>query len=272
MDDAVSCRIHPTAIISPDAELAADVRVGAFAIIEGKTVVGRGCEIRPRAHLIGPLTMGRDNTVFGNVVIGERPQHFQYKGEPTGVEIGDRNTFRENMTVHRGTTHSWKTCIGNDNYFMAGSHVAHDCRIGDRCILVNNALLGGHCVLEDGVTISGNSAIHQFCRMGRLSFLSGASGSSKDVPPFIIQQEINIVAGVNVVGMRRAGLNAEQISAIRRVYQIVYLRGLTLPNALAQVEQELGTIDVVQEFIAFVRASRRGINGTRRGALEPLAA
>jgi UDP-N-acetylglucosamine acyltransferase len=272
MDVTASPRIHPTALISAEAELAPDVEVGAFVVIEGKVRIGPGCVIRPRAHLVGPLTMGKGNTVFGNVVIGERPQHFQYKGEPTGVVIGDGNTFRENVTIHRGTTHSWETRIGNDNYFMAGSHVAHDCQIGNRCILVNNALLGGHCTLEDCVTISGNSAIHQFCRMGRLSFLSGASGSSKDVPPFIIQQEINIVAGVNVVGMRRAGLTPEQINAIRRVYQIVYLRGLTLPNALAQVEQELGKVDVVQEFIAFVRSSKRGINGTRRGATEPLAA
>ncbi len=272
MDVAANPRIHPTALISPEAELAEDVQIGPFVIIEGRVRIGPGCVIRAKAHLIGPLTMGRGNVVYDNVVIGERPQHFQYKDEPTEVEIGDNNVFRENVTVHRGTTHSWVTRIGHENYFMAGSHVAHDCVVGNRCILVNNALLGGHCVLEDNVTISGNSALHQFCRMGRLSFLSGASGSSKDIPPFIIQQEINIVVGVNVVGMRRAGMTAEQIDAIRKVYQIVYLRRLSLPNALAQVEAELGHVDVVREYVAFVRNSKRGINGTRVGASDSLAA
>jgi len=272
MDVTGQPRIHPTALVSAEAQLAEDVRVGPFAIIEGPVRIGPGCVIGAKVHLIGPLVLGRNNRLYDNVVIGERPQHFQYRDEATGVEIGDNNVFRENVTVHRGTTHSWTTRIGNDNYFMAGSHVAHDCQIGNRCILVNNALLGGHCVLEDNVTISGNSALHQFCRMGRLSFLSGASGSSKDIPPFIIQQEINLVAGVNVVGMRRAGMTAEQIDAIRRVYQIVYLKGLALPNALAQVEAELGHVDVVREYVAFVRASKRGINGTRRAGGSALAA
>jgi UDP-N-acetylglucosamine acyltransferase len=258
-----ACRIHPTALISPEAELAPDVEVGAFVIIEGNVRVGPGCVIRPRAHLIGPLTMGRDNQVFGNAVLGERPQHVKYQGEPTGVAIGDGNTFRENVTVHRGTTHSWTTRIGNGNYFMAGSHVGHDCQVGDRCTLVNNAVLGGHCVVGDGVYISGNSGAHQFCRLGRLALLSGTSATTKDMPPFIIQQDFNIVMGVNLVGMRRAGMTAAQINAIRRVYHIVYLQGLSLPNALAKVEAELGAVDVVREFVDFVRQSQRGINGVR---------
>jgi UDP-N-acetylglucosamine acyltransferase len=207
--------------------------------------------------------MGQDNQVFANAVIGERPQHFQYRDEPTSVEIGDGNTFRENVTIHRGTTQSWKTRIGNQNYFMVGSHVAHDCQIGNRCILVNNALLAGHCTLGDNVTISGNSGVHQFCRLGRLCLLSGTSGTTKDIPPFIIQQEINIVNGVNVIGMRRAGLSAEQINAVRQLFHIMYLQGLSLPNALSRAEAELGHMDVVQEFLQFVRESKRGINGTR---------
>ncbi len=259
-------RIHPTAIVSPEAELAGDVQVGAFAIIEGPVKLGAGCILRPRAHLIGPLTMGANNQVYSNAILGERPQHFKYADEPTGVVIGDNNVFRENVTIHRGTTHSWTTRIGHDNYFMAGSHVAHDCVVGDRCILVNNALLGGHCELADNVTISGNSGIHQFCRMGRLSFISGTSASTKDVPPFVIQQGFNIVVGVNVIGMRRAGLSSKQISAIRRLYHIVYLQNLSLPNAVQRAEAELGGVDVVQEFLRFVRESKRGINGTSRDA------
>jgi UDP-N-acetylglucosamine acyltransferase len=258
-----SCRIHPTALVSPEAELAAAVEVGPFVIIEGQVRIGPGCVLRPRAHLIGPLTMGRDNQVYSNAVLGERPQHFQYQDEPTGVAIGDGNTFRENVTVHRGTMHSGTTRIGNGNCFMVGSHVGHDCQVGNQCVLVNNAVLGGHCILEDGAYLSAHSGTHQFCRMGRFSLLSGTSATTKDVPPFIIQQNFNLVAGVNVVGMRRAGMTSAQISAIRRVFHIVFLRGLTLPNALARVEAELGAIDVVREFVAFVRQSQRGINGVQ---------
>jgi UDP-N-acetylglucosamine acyltransferase len=255
--------IHPTAVVSPGAELAPDVTVGAFAIIEGEVRLGPGCVVRPRAHLIGPLVMGRDNDVYSNAVIGEQPQHVRYQGEPTGVRVGDGNVFRENVTVHRGTTDSWETRIGNGNYFMAGSHVAHDCRVGDHCTLVNNALLGGHSVLADRAYVSGNAAVHQFCQMGRLSLLSATSLTTKDVPPFVVQQGVNAVVGVNVVGMRRAGLAARQIDAVRRVFHIVFRRGLVLPDALEQVDAELGDVDVAREFVTFVRASQRGINRAR---------
>ncbi|HMP17783.1 MAG TPA: acyl-ACP--UDP-N-acetylglucosamine O-acyltransferase, partial [Gemmatales bacterium] len=173
--------------------------------------------------------------------------------------------FRENVTIHRGTTGSWTTKIGSSNFFMAGAHVAHDCKIGNKCILANNSLLGGHVELVDHCYVSGNSAVHQFCRMGRLSFLSGISGTTKDIPPFIIQQNINHVVGVNIIGMRRAGLSSAQINAIRRVYHIMYLQHLAIPNALQEAEAELGHIDVVQEFIQFVRDSKRGINGVCDG-------
>jgi UDP-N-acetylglucosamine acyltransferase len=262
--------IHPTAVVSPDAELAPDVSIGALAIIEGKVRLGPGCVVRPRAHLIGPLVMGRDNHVYGNAAIGERPQHAGFRDEPTGVWVGDGNVFRENVTIHRGTTASGETRIGNGNYFMAGSHVAHDCRIGDRCILVNNALLGGHCVVSDGAYVSGNAGVHQFCQLGRLSLLSGCSLTTKDVPPFVIQQGINTVVGVNVIGMRRAGLAAWQIDAIRRTFHVVFRQGLTLPDALEQVEEDYGEVDVVREFVAFVRGSRRGINRIR--GIEPARA
>ncbi len=178
--------------------------------------------------------------------------------------------FREHVTVHRGTTASWKTVIGSRNFLMAGSHVAHDCRVGDGCILANGALLGGHCVLGDGVFLSGNSAIHQFVRVGRLALLSGASGSTKDIPPFVIQQYINTVCGVNVVGMRRAGLTGAQIDAVRRAYHVIFREGLTVPNALARAERELGSVDVVRELVDFIRHSTRGVSTTReRGGHDP---
>ncbi len=183
MSLAQSARIHPTAVVAPEAELAAGVDIGPFVVIEGRVRIGPDCVIRPYAHLCGPLTMGCANVVFSGCVLGERPQHLRYNDEPTAVEIGDHNTFREHVTVHRGTTHTWATRIGNHNFFMAHCHVAHDCRIGHHCILANGALVGGHCTLEDNVYLSGNCAVHQFVRIGRLALLSGCSATTKDIPP-----------------------------------------------------------------------------------------
>jgi UDP-N-acetylglucosamine acyltransferase len=264
MSIAPTARIHPTAVISPEAVLAGDVVVGPHVAIEGPVRIGPGCVIRPQAYLCGPLTMGRSNTVYSGAVLGERPQHLKYNGEPTCVEIGDGNIFREHVTVHRGTTQAWTTRIGNHNFFMVNSHVAHDCRIGNRCILANGALLGGHCILEDNVYLSGNCAVHQFVRIGRLALLSGCSASTKDIPPFIIQQGIDTVVGVNVIGMRRAGISEERINAVRRASRILYRQGLVIPTALARIEQDLGSIDEVAEMLAFIRRSARGINPMRQ--------
>jgi UDP-N-acetylglucosamine acyltransferase len=232
-------------------------------VIDGPVSIGPGCTLRPHAVLIGPLTMGHHNEVYSGVVLGERPQHFRYDNEPTGVEIGDGNVFRENVTIHRGTTHSWATRIGNRNFFMANSHVGHDCQIGNSCILANGALLGGHCTLADNVYLSGNSAVHQFVRIGRLALLSGCSATSKDIPPFIIQQGLDSVGGVNRIGMKRAGLSNDQINAVNLTFHILFREGLVLPAALERLEVQLGQIDVVREMIDFLRQSRRGINGMR---------
>src|SRR5207248_11585385 len=166
MPNAPSARTPPTPVISPEADLADDVQVGAHAVIEGPVRVGPGCVLRPRVLLCGPLTLGRDNIVYSGAVLGERPQHTKYDDEPTGLEIGDHNIIREHVTVHRGTTQSWVTRVGSHNFLMAHSHVAHDCQVGNHCILANGVLLAGHCVLEDSVYMSGNSAIHQWVRVG----------------------------------------------------------------------------------------------------------
>ena len=252
-------RIHPTAIVSPEADLADDVQIGAYAIIEGPVRIGAGCFVRPGAHLFGPLTMGCHNQVFSHAVLGEQPQHSKYAGEATRVEIGDNNIFREGVTVHRGTTATWTTRIGNQNFLMANAHVAHDCVVGNNCILANGSLVGGHCVMEDNVFLSGNSALHQFVRAGRLSLLSGCSGTTKDIPPFIIQQRINVVVGVNVVGMRRSGIPAANIDAVRRAFHLLYREGCAVPEALARIDAEVGKVPEVGEMVAFIRASTRGI-------------
>ena len=259
MPIAQSARIHPTAVVAPEADLGEDVQVGPYVVIEGEVRVGVGCVLRPGAHLIGPLTMGCHNTVYSGAVLGERPQHLKYTDEPTRLVLGDHNIIREHVTVHRGTSHSWETRIGSHNFLMAHCHVAHDCRIGDHCILANGALMGGHCVLEDNVYLSGNCALHQFVRIGRLALLSGVSAATKDIPPFIIQQRINCVVGVNLVGMRRASIPSDHIDAVRRAFYLIYHSGLTLTESLARVEKEVGQVPEVGEMVGFIRQSHRGI-------------
>jgi UDP-N-acetylglucosamine acyltransferase len=263
-----SARIHRTAIVSPLADIGDNVDIGAFAVVEGAVRLGADCIVRPHGVLVGPITMGRGNQVFSGAVLGERPQHLKYNDEPTRLEIGDYNVFREHVTVHRGTTQAWVTRLGNHNYLMAGSHVGHDCTIGNQCILTNGALVGGHCLIEDNVYLSGNSAIHQFIRIGRLAMLQGCSAATKDVPPFIVNHGINVPAGVNIVGMRRAGLSPSQITAVRQAYKIVFRQGLLLSLAIERLEREFGAIDVIQELVTFLKNSPKGISsaGTRSRA------
>jgi UDP-N-acetylglucosamine acyltransferase len=259
MPIAQSARIHPSAVISAEADLGEDVEVGPHVVIEGPVRVGTGCVLRPGVHLLGPVTLGRYNTIFSNAVLGEQPQHTKYKGEPTRVEIGDHNIIREHVTIHRGTTHSWVTKIGSHNFLMANCHVAHDCLIGDHCIIANGALIAGHCVLEDNVFLSGNCAIHQFVRVGRLALLAGVSASTNDIPPFIMISRRNSVSGVNVVGMRRAGIAHASIDGVRKAFHILYREGNLLQQALERLETVLGTIPEVIEMVNFIRGSTRGI-------------
>ena len=259
MSIAQSARVHPTAVIAPEADLGEDVQVGPYVILEGEVRIGAGCVLRPGAHLIGPLTMGCHNTIFSGAVLGERPQHLRYADEPTRLVIGDHNVIREHVTIHRGTTHSWETRIGSHNFLMAHSHIAHDCVVGNHCIIANGALVAGHCVLEDNVYMSGNCAIHQFCRIGRLALLGGVSAATKDIPPFIIQQRMNCVVGVNVVGMRRAGIPTAHIDAVRRAFHLLYRSNMVVPAALEHMERDLGHVAEVAEMITFIRNSSRGI-------------
>jgi UDP-N-acetylglucosamine acyltransferase len=256
-------KVHPSAIIAPEAELADTVEVGAHAILEGHVRVGHDCVIRPGAYLFGPLTMGEGNTVHTGAVLGEKPQHLKYKDEPTSLEIGDGNTFREFVTIHRGTTHHMKTVIGHNNYFMVNSHIGHDCIVGSRNVLANGALVAGHCVLQDNIFLSGNCAVHQFARVGRLALLSGCSITTKDMPPFIMQQGVDNVVGLNLVGMRRAGMTPGQINSLRQAFHILFREGNPLTVACARIDNELGDVDAVQELFTFLRQPGRGINSMR---------
>ncbi|MDB5312102.1 MAG: lpxA [Gemmataceae bacterium] len=266
MTRPVTQLIHPSAVISAEAKLADDVRVGPGAVIDGPVTLGPGCSVGPHAHLVGLLTAGRDNVIGAGAVLGGPPQHLGYKGELTAVEIGGGNTFREHTTVHRGMPvgvgpGTGVTRIGDGNLFMVGSHVAHDCVVGSYGIYANCALLGGHVETGDRVLLSGNSAVHQFCRVGRLALLSGASATSKDIPPFWVMQDVNRVCGVNVIGMRRAGVPTAEIQAVRRAFRVIYMERLTIPAALMRIEADLGTVPAVRELIDFIRASKRGICG-----------
>jgi UDP-N-acetylglucosamine acyltransferase len=261
-----SPRIHPTAVVSAEAKLADDVTVGPYAVLDGPVTLGPGCRVGPHAHLIGPLTMGRDNAIHTGCVIGDAPQHTGYKGEATRAEVGDANTFREHTVIHRGMPveagkpGSGATVIGSHNYFMSNSHVAHDCRVGNHCIFATGAVLGGHAEVHDQAFVSGNAAVHQFCRVGRLAMLGGTSAISQDLPPFwIVQGVINQVMGVNLVGMRRAGIPREEVQAVRTAYKLINRSGLTIPQALEQVEAASGHLPAIRQLVDFIRSSKRGV-------------
>jgi len=251
--------IHPTAVVAAGVRLAPDVRVGPFAVIEKDVTLGAGCVVGPHVHLLGILTAGSNNRFHTGCVLGDAPQHTAYAGEPTRLEIGSDNTFREHVTIHRAMPATGATVIGSHNLFMAGSHVAHDCRIGDSCIFANAAVIGGHVTVMSGAFLSGNSCVHQFCRVGRLAMLSGTSSVSQDLPPFWIVQAVNTARGVNVIGMRRAGIPAAEIQAVRRAYRIITRNGLTISDALRLIEAADGEIPAVAELVAFIRDSKRGI-------------
>ena len=256
--------IHPTAVIDTDAVIAPDVQIGPYAIIDGPVQIGPGCVIEAHGCLSGPLVMGRNNFIGHGAVLGKGPQHRGYRGEPTGVHIGDNNVFREFVTVHRGTVQgNGVTTVGDRNMFMVGCHVGHDVRIGNGCTVVNNALLGGHVTLEDDCILSGHTAVQQKVRIGRLAMLGGTGGTTKDVPPFILQQGYNCVTGLNIIGIRRAGFSAQSIDALRQVFRILYREGRPLPAALEQIEADFGYVAEVAEFVTFIRMSRTGINPAR---------
>jgi UDP-N-acetylglucosamine acyltransferase len=260
--------VHPTAVLGPDVRLAADVVVGPFTVIDGRVTIGPGTVIGPHCQLLGELVIGRNNRFHAGCVIGDAPQHTAHDGTPTRTEIGDGNTFREHVTVHRAMPvgagpGTGVTKIGNDNYLMANAHVAHDCRVGDGCVFANGAVIGGHAEVGDRAFLSGNSAVHQFCRVGRLAMLSGTSAVSQDLPPFWVVQLINVPHGVNVVGMRRAGCSREEITAVREAYKLINKAGLPIREAVDRIAAESGHLPAVRELVEFVRASKRGITTGR---------
>jgi len=253
--------IDPRAIIDPKAELAADVHIGPFSIIGSDVVIGAGTRVGPHVVINGPARIGCDNKIFQFSSLGEMPQDKKYRGEPTLLEIGDRNVIREFCTFNRGTEQGGGvTRIGDDNWIMAYVHLAHDCVVGNNTIFANNASLAGHVVIEDHVILGGFSQVHQFCSLGEHSFTAFGSGVAKDVPPFVmVAGHPAAPHGLNVEGLRRRGFSTETIAQLRRAYKLLYRSNLTLKDALAQMRELAQTTPEVEQMIRFLEKSSRGI-------------
>ena len=255
-----AARIHPTAIISPDAEIAEDVEIGAFAIIGEGCTIGAGCIIAPRATLERNVTLGDSVKVGIGSILGGAPQDLKYAGEETSVEIGDGTVIREYVTVNRGTSHSFKTTVGNNCLLMSYVHIAHDCRLGNNVILSNVVQLAGHVTIEDRAILSGLSAVHQFARIGHHSFIGGMSRVSKDIPPFLkaVGNPVKLY-GLNTIGLQRSGIDEGTIRELKRAYRLLFRSDLNVTQAIERAQTEIEPLPEVLELIRFVEASERGV-------------
>lgn len=259
--------IHPTAIISSGAVLDGSVEVGAYSIIGPNVVIGAGTKIGPHVVIDGHTTIGRDNVIYQFSSIGGAPQDKKYKGEPTRLEIGDRNTIREFCTFNVGTAQDvGVTKLGNDNWIMAYVHLAHDCQIGNNTIFANNAQLAGHVHVGDWVILGGFSNIHQFCQIGAHAMVGMSTSLTQDVPPFVILSGNPAAAhGINVEGLKRRGFTPGQIGVIRNAYKTIYKSKLTLEEAKAALaEEETKSPDSA----SYLRMIREFLNGTTRGIVR----
>lgn len=261
-------RVHPRAAVSPDAVLGDGVEIGPFAVVEAGVVIGARTRILAQAYVCSGTTMGEDNVVHMGAVVGNDPQDKAYDGSPTFLDVGHRNVIREGCSLHRGTAAGSRTVIGDDCYFMANAHVGHNSRVGDGVILANGAVLGGHAQVGERAFLSAYSMIHQHARVGRLAMMQGGAAVSMDVPPFCIGRNgTNTIGGINVVGLRRAGLDRARIHAIRRAYRTLFLGRPNLRVArerlVADEAANGGPTAEVQEMLDFIAAARKGVCAAR---------
>ncbi len=252
--------IHPSAIVSPKAQLGERVEIGPFAIVGDGCEIGDDCEIAPRATLERDVKLAPGVKIGIGSVLGGAPQDLKYGGEPTTVEIGEQTVIREYSTINRGTSHSFKTVVGSGCLLMSYVHLAHDCHLGNGIIVANGVQLAGHVVIEDKATISGLSAVHQFVRIGRNSFIGGCSRVSKDIPPFLkaVGNPVKLY-GLNSVGLQRNGFSDEVVRELKRAYRLFFRSDMNLSQAMQQAETELEQFPEVRELIRFVEASERGV-------------
>jgi UDP-N-acetylglucosamine acyltransferase len=254
-------RIDSRAVISPTAQLADDVEIGPFAVIGDNVVIGPRCWIGPHAVVNGPTTLGADNRVFQFASLGDAPQDKKYKGEPTRLEIGDRNVFREYCTVNRGTvTGNGVTRLGNDNMLLAYTHVGHDCTLGSHIVLSNLVMLGGHVELGDWVIMSGYAGAHQFSKIGAHAFIGNNTAVTPDVPPYVL------AAGhpaeprtINSEGLKRRGFSAEQIRNIKQAYRVLYRSDLRLEDAVVQLQAMAAEHEELRIFVDFIGTATRSL-------------
>jgi UDP-N-acetylglucosamine acyltransferase len=259
--------IHPTAVLEGGIDLANDVVIGPLCVLRGPIRIGQGTTLIGNVNLQGPLNLGERNVVYPFACLGFAPQHtkFDPNSPGKGTLIGNGNTFREGSVVHRAYAEGHPTTIGDRNYFMTNSHVAHDCLVGSDCTVVTGAALGGHVIMADRVTVGGNSVVHQFCRLGTGAMIGGGLAASSDVAPWFTLTGINICASVNLVGLRRSGASSDMIDIVRWAHQVICRRGLSLKNMI-DVLRERDSHPVVQEYIRFIETSKRGLCAGRAKA------
>jgi len=264
----MSTEIHPSAVVDSAVDLGAEVRVGPYAVIEAGCVIGDYCEVRAHAVICKGTLMGPHNQIGYGAVLGAEPQDYGYKGGRTWVEIGARNKIREYVTIHRASTEGTATSIGNDNFLMGGVHVGHDVEIGDRAILANNTLLSGYVRVQDGAFLGGATIVHQHTRIGRLAITRGGTRLGKDVPPFFMATDTNLVSGINRIGLRRAGFSHETRRAIQAAFELLYRSNLNVSQALEELGRKFHFPEIAH-LTEFIRASKRGIcRGDRGGRAE----
>ena len=250
--------LHPTAVIHSKAKLHSTVEVGPYAVIDEAVELGARCVVGPHVHLTGHTVIGDGNRFHAGCVIGDAPQDLKYHGAPTRLRIADRNVFREHCTVHRSNKLNEDTVIGSDNFLMAGSHVGHNCHLGDHIILANAALLGGHVAVDDRAFISGSCLVHQFVRVGTLALMQGGSAISKDLPPYTVARGYNSICGLNVIGLRRAGLNPEQRLELKQLYGRLFRSGENFRAALEAAHAEFHGAPA-RVMLDFLAQSKRGV-------------
>jgi UDP-N-acetylglucosamine acyltransferase len=254
-----SARVAATARVHPDAVVGPGVAIGEYAIVEEDVVLGAGCRLEPYVYVKRWTTIGERNEISSGTVLGTDPLDKNFKGERSYLRIGDDNIIREHYTVSRGTQPESVTEIGDSNYIMTSGHIAHNCKIGNNCVIASCALVAGHVEIEDQAFISGGVVIHQYSKIGRLAMIGGNSRVNSDVPPYFLYSDFNVSAkGLNLIGLRRAGFSKEEIAALKSAYRILYRSGLKLEEALAGIGAELDT-EHTRHLVRFIRSSKRGI-------------
>lgn len=252
--------IHSSAVVHPKANLGEGCRVGPYCVVGEHVELGAECHLHSHVVIDGKTRLGRSNELFPFASIGLKTQDLKWQGGVTRTEIGEGNTFRENVTVHSATSDGDATVIGSHNNLLAYAHVAHDCCLGDHIVMSNVGTLAGHVVVEDYAIVGGLAAVHQFCRIGRMSIIGGCSKVVQDVPPYMMADgNPATTRTVNKVGMERNGISEEAQAAMRQAFKILFREGMTIGNALTRIEQEVPRLAEVDELIQFVRTSDRGI-------------